>query len=163
VVEGLDVPVLVKETGAGLDAATASRLVDVGVSALDVGGTGGTSWGWVEGFRTADPHRKAIATTFRDWGTPTSDAVIRVREAVGDRAQIQATGGLRSGLDVAKALALGADVGSMALPFFRAADVSVDEALALGRRVVEEIRIAALCSGAADVAALRRLPVEEVS
>jgi isopentenyl-diphosphate delta-isomerase len=160
VVEGLDVPVLVKEVGAGLDPVTAARLVDVGVAALDVGGSGGTSWGWVEGFRTADPHRKAIAATFRDWGTPTAEAVCRVRAAVGDRAQLQATGGLRTGLDVAKALAVGADVGGMALPFFRAADVSVDEALAVGRRVVDELRIAALCTGSADCAALRALVVE---
>jgi len=160
VVRGLDVPVLCKEVGAGLDGITAGALVDVGVAAIDVGGTGGTSWGWVEGFRTADRHRKAIATTFRDWGTPTAEAIVDVRAAVGDRAAVQATGGLRSGLDVAKALALGADVGGMALPFFRAADVSVDEALAVGRRIVDEIRIAALCTGSADAAALRALPVE---
>jgi isopentenyl-diphosphate delta-isomerase len=160
VVRGLNVPVLVKEVGAGLDGVTAARLVDIGVSAIDVGGTGGTSWGWVEGFRTADPHRKAIAATFRDWGTPTAEAIRDVRAAVGDRAQVQATGGLRTGLDVAKALALGADVGGMALPFFRAADESVDEALALGRRVIEEIRIAALCTGSADMQSLRGVDVE---
>ncbi len=159
VVAGLDVPVLVKETGAGIDPATAVDLADAGVAAIDIGGTGGTSWGWVEGFRAADPHRKAIAGTFRDWGTPTADAIRAVRDAVGGRVQVQATGGLRTGLDVAKALALGADVGGMALPFFRAADVSVEEALAVGRRVLEELRIAALCTGSADAAALRALDV----
>ena len=151
-VAALDVPVLVKETGCGIDAGTARRLEDAGVAALDVGGLGGTSWGWIEGFRAADPQRQAIGATFRDWGTPTAEALVAVREAVD--LPLMATGGLRSGLDVAKAIALGADVAGMALPFFRAADRSTEDAVALGRRILDEIRIAAVCSGSARLADL---------
>ncbi len=153
-IEALDVPVIVKETGCGIDGQTARALRDLGAAAIDVGGTGGTSWGWIEGFRAADPHSQAIGATFRDWGLPTAEALVAVREALGPEFPIMATGGVRTGLDVAKAVALGADVAGMALPFFRAADVSVEQALALGRRVLDELRIAAMCAGAADLRAL---------
>ena len=133
---------------------------ELGASAIDVGGTGGTSWGWIEGFRAADPQRQAIGATFRDWGVPTADAVVACRAALGPEFPIVATGGVRSGLDAATALALGADVAGMALPFFRAADASTEEALAFGRRVIEELRIATLCSGAASPRALRDVPLE---
>jgi len=162
-VHAIDVPVLVKETGCGMTGRTARQLVDAGVAALDVGGTGGTSWGWIEGFRAADPQRQAIGATFRDWGVPTAESVRAVREEVGDDVPLMATGGVRSGLDVARAVALGADVAGMALPFFRAADVDEDSALALGRRILEEVRIAMVCSGCAEVDALAAIEPEEVS
>jgi len=153
-IEAMHVPVLVKETGCGIGPETAVVLRDLGVAAIDVGGTGGTSWGWIEGFRAADPQRQQIGATFRDWGLPTADAVLAARAAVGPALPIIATGGVRTGLDVAKALALGADAAGMALPFFRAADVSLDEALALGRRILDELRVAAMCSGAPELSAL---------
>jgi len=151
----LGVPVVVKETGCGISGELAVRLRDAGVSAIDVGGTGGTAWGWIEGFRSASPHRQAIGATFREWGIPTADALQACRAALGDELPLIATGGVRSGLDVAMAVALGADVAGMALPFFRAADESMEEALALGRRIVEEIRIATLLSGASSARDLR--------
>ena len=153
-IEALAVPVIVKETGCGVDATTARRLLDLGISAIDVGGAGGTSWGWIEGFRAADPERQAIGATFRDWGTPTADA-LRAVAAACPGLPLMATGGVRTGLDVAKAVALGATVAGMALPFFRAADRSQEDALAFGRRIIEEVRIAAVCSGAATLHALR--------
>jgi len=146
-VAALDVPVVLKETGAGMTGELASFARNIGCVGVDVGGTGGTSWGWIEGFRAADPHRQAIGATFRDWGVPTADALVACREAA-PGLDIVATGGVRSGLDVATAVALGATAAGMALPFFRAADESVEEAVALGRRVVEELRIAMVCSGA---------------
>lgn len=158
-IAAVEVPVIVKETGCGLSAATARRLVDLGADALDVGGTGGTSWGWIEGFRAADPQRQALGATFRDWGLPTAESLRAVRAALPET-PLMATGGVRSGLDVAKAVALGADVAGMALPFFRAADRSADEALALGRRLLDELRTAMMCTGSADLAALRTLPLE---
>jgi isopentenyl-diphosphate delta-isomerase len=153
----LEVPVLAKETGCGISAAVALQLRDVGVAAIDVGGTGGTAWGWIEGFRSASEHRQQIGATFREWGIPTADAVIQCRAALGDRFPIVSTGGVRTGLDVATALALGADVAGMALPFFRAADQSVEAVVELGRRLIEELRIAVFCSGAGSAAGLRGL------
>ncbi len=153
-IQAMHVPVIVKETGCGIGPETAVVLRDLGAAGIDVGGTGGTSWGWIEGFRAADPQRREVGTTFRDWGLPTADALVAARAAVGPDLPIIATGGVRSGLDVAKALALGASAAGMALPFFRAADVSLDEALGLGQRILDEIRIAAMCSGASTLNAL---------
>ena len=153
----LDVPVVAKETGAGISGPVAAALRDVGVAAIDVGGSGGTSWGWIEGFRASDPQRRAIGATFRDWGLPTSEAVIDCREALGEGFPLIATGGVRSGLDAAVALALGADVAGVALPFFRAAAEGFEEVLALGRRLVEEIRVAVFLSGAGSCNGLRGL------
>jgi len=157
VVDGLEVPVLVKETGCGIDGPLAAALVGVGVAGIDVGGTGGTAWGWIEGFRAADPQRRAIGDTFREWGTPTADALRSCRAALSSDIALVATGGVRTGLDVARALALGADLAGMALPFFRAADISEDECLSFGQRVLEELRIAMFCAGAHDVPSLRAL------
>ncbi len=153
----LDVPVVAKETGAGISGPVALRLRDAGVAAIDVGGSGGTSWGWIEGFRTADPQRRAIAATFRDWGLPTSEALVECRQALGEGFPLIATGGVRSGLDAALAVALGAEVAGVALPLFRAADRSSEEALALARRLVEEVRIAAFLAGAGSCNGLRGL------
>ncbi len=163
VVDQVGVPVILKETGCGLSASVAKRALQIGVAGFDVGGLGGTHWGWLEGFRTADPERQAIAATFREWGIPTAQSVREVRAAVGHETPIIATGGLRSGLDVAKAIALGADAGGMALPFFRAADQGEDEVLALGRRFVEELRIAMQCTGSPHLFALKRMPLQGAS
>lgn len=157
VVRGLEVPVLVKETGCGIDGALAAQLASVGVAGIDVGGTGGTAWGWIEGFRAADAQRQEIGATFREWGIPTADALRSCRATLPASVALVATGGVRSGLDVARALALGADLAGMALPFFRAADRSEDACLAFGRRVLEELRIAMFCAGASDVPSLRAL------
>lgn len=159
VVEGVGVPVLVKETGCGIDGELARALVDVGVQGIDVGGTGGTAWGWIEGFRAAEPERQAIGGTFREWGIPTADALRACRAGLDSDTMLVATGGVRTGLDVARALALGADAAGMALPFFRAADRSEGECLAFGRRVLEELRIAMFCAGVRDVPSLRALEV----
>jgi isopentenyl-diphosphate Delta-isomerase len=157
VARALPVPVVAKEVGGGVDPATARRLRDAGVAAIDVGGAGGTAWGWVEGFRAASPGRRAIGATFREWGTPTTEALASCRAALGPDFPLIATGGVRNGLQVAVALALGADVAGMALPFFRAADAGEADALALGRRIVEELRIAVFCSGAGSRGGLRGL------
>lgn len=159
VVRAVDVPVLAKETGCGISGQLARQLADLGVLGVDVGGTGGTAWGWLEGFRAADEQRQAIGETFREWGIPTADALRSCVAEVGAEMSIVSTGGVRTGLDVARAVALGADVAGMALPFFRAANESEESGLAFGRRILEEIRIAMFCAGVRDVPGLRALEV----
>ena len=161
-IAAVGVPVVLKETGCGLSAQMAAQARDMVAAGIDIGGTGGTAWGWIEGFRSSDPQRQEIGETFREWGIPSAVALAECRAELGSAFPIIATGGVRNGVDVATALALGADVAGMALPFFRAADLSADETLGLGRRVLEELRIAMLCCGARDTASLRQVALTEV-
>lgn len=152
-IPAIGVPVVLKETGAGLDDDTARWAASVGIAALDVGGLGGTAWGYIEGLRSASPEDRTVGETFRNWGRPTRDAVIGCHRAA-PTLPIIATGGLRSGLDVAKALAIGATAGGMALPFFRAAEQGEAAAHRLAERLVRELKIAMLCAAARNVAQL---------
>jgi isopentenyl-diphosphate Delta-isomerase len=150
------VPVLVKETGAGIAPATAERLVEAGVSALDVGGRGGTSFAAIEGRRAArrgDAARAGLGVTFRDWGIPTAVSVAAVS---GLGVPVVATGGVRSGLDAARAIALGATLVGLARPMLQAA-VEGDEALAtLLDTLLLELRTALFLTGSARPEQLRR-------
>jgi isopentenyl-diphosphate Delta-isomerase len=110
---------LVKETGCGIGPEVARRLVELGVHNLDVSGLGGTSWVRVEQLRAVGVQAQ-VGAEFSSWGIPTAAAIVSVRGAVGPEPLLVASGGMRTGLDVAKALALGADVAGMALPLFRA-------------------------------------------
>ena len=146
--KGLRVPVVVKETGAGIDGRTASRLEDVGVAAVDVGGLGGTSFSAVEYHRAVDQgdtEKARLGKTYWDWGIPTPYAVGSVRTAC-PGLPIVATGGLRHGLDAARALALGADVAGFAGAMFRAAaDGRAAEELGF---VLEELKTGLFLAGA---------------
>ncbi|RPI54958.1 MAG: type 2 isopentenyl-diphosphate Delta-isomerase, partial [Chloroflexi bacterium] len=120
VCRGLQVPVVAKEVGWGISAGVARRLVDAGVAAIDVAGAGGTSWSQVEMHRAPTERRRRLCARFADWGIPTARAVVDVREAL-PAVPLIASGGLRTGLDLAKILALGADLGGLAGPFLKAA------------------------------------------
>jgi isopentenyl-diphosphate delta-isomerase len=150
----LPVPVVVKEVGSGLSAFVARQLVDAGVSALDVAGAGGTSWSEVERYRARTSRDAEIAAQFDGWGIPTADALRTVRGVAPDVPLI-ASGGIETGIDVAKCLALGANLAGVAQPLLRPALRSCEEvvdALSVLRRVLQ---IAMFCIGAPDVAALR--------
>ncbi len=115
------VPVIAKGVGSGISAATAARLLDAGVAAIDVAGAGGTSWARVEGRRSGDPRREALAESFAGWGYPTAEATAALRAALPEAVLI-ASGGIRSGVEIAKALALGANLAGIGLPLARARD-----------------------------------------
>jgi isopentenyl-diphosphate delta-isomerase len=150
----LNVPVLAKGVGSGISARTARRLTEAGVAAIDVAAAGGTSWARVEGKRSGDGRREALAETFAGWGTPTVDALRRLRTAL-PAVPLIASGGLRTGVHVAKALALGADLCGLALPFLEAAEDSDEAVDALVRALVEGLRIAMFATGSAALADLR--------
>jgi isopentenyl-diphosphate delta-isomerase len=162
VCRALSVPVIVKEVGSGLSARVARRLADAGVRAIDVAGAGGTSWSEVERFRAPAPRDSAVAAQFAHWGIPTADAVRAVRAALPDTPLV-ASGGIETGIDAAKCVALGADLVGIALPLLRPAMRSsshVVEALAV---IIRVLRVAMFCVGAKDLAALRATPtLEEV-
>jgi len=150
----LKYPVIVKEVGWGIDGATARALFDAGVAAVDVAGAGGTSWSEVERYRIDEAWRAGVAAEFAGWGIPTAQCVRDVRK-VAPKQTIIASGGIRSGLDAAKAIALGADLAGLAGPFLRAAAESDGAARHLARELTEVVRIAMFCIGARTVAELR--------
>jgi isopentenyl-diphosphate delta-isomerase len=153
----LEVPVVVKEVGWGVAPDTARRLLGAGVAAIDVAGAGGTSWSEVERHRIGDPLRARVAQAFAGWGIPTAEAV-RMARLAAPGATIVASGGIRGGIDVARAIALGADLVGMAGPFLRAADASPQAAADLAAELAEVLRIAMFCVGAATLAELRGTP-----
>jgi isopentenyl-diphosphate delta-isomerase len=150
----LDVPVVVKEVGWGIDAGVVADLLDAGVAAVDVAGAGGTSWSEVERHRLGDGAAARIAGAFAGWGIPTAVALAQARAAA-PNGVIFASGGVRSGLDVAIAVALGADLVGVAGPFLRAADAGEDACIGLAREWIEVLRVVMFATGCADVAALR--------
>lgn len=153
----LEVPVIAKEVGWGIAPDVVRQLLDAGVAAVDVAGAGGTSWSEVERHRLDGGIRREVAAAFSDWGLPTAQAVRGARLAAPD-ALIFASGGIRSGMDVAKALALGADLVGLAGPFLRAAAEGVDAALDLGRELIEVLRVVMFATGTANVAELQGTP-----
>jgi isopentenyl-diphosphate delta-isomerase len=146
-------PIVVKEVGWGIPPDDVRRLLGCGVYAVDVAGAGGTSWSEVERLR-AEPPAAAVAAAFRDWGLPTAEALRRGR-AVAPGARLIASGGVRDGMDAAKALALGADLVGIAGPFLRAAAEGEESAAAFADEVSEVLRITMFATGSARLADLR--------
>lgn len=142
----LNVPVIVKEVGVGLDVPTAKRLAEVGVSCFDVGGSGGTSWALIEGLRSIDPIIRRRGEIFRNWGIPTAKALRDLRLAL-PNSPIIATGGIRDGLTVLKSLHLGANMAGIGLPLMRAAIEGPDHPSKLLGAIIDELKIAKMCSG----------------
>ena len=154
--EELSVPIVVKETGCGLSRSVGRRVADVGVRWVDTSGAGGTSWVGVETLRAEDATR-ALGRRFWDWGIPTAGSVAQLS---GLGLGIVATGGIRHGLDIARAIALGAVAGGMARPFLKAFGTGGRElALHVAQQVIDEVRLAHLLTGSANSDALRGRPV----
>lgn len=154
VCRALEVPVGIKEVGWGIDGDTALRLYNAGAAFIDVAGAGGTSWSQVEKFRSGDPVRRAAAEAFADWGIPTAECIAEVR-GVSPQGAIIGSGGLKHGVDAAKALALGADLAGFGRNLLGPAvesEEALDQALA---RVELELRTAMFGIGASDLTALR--------
>lgn len=150
----LDVPIIVKEVGCGIDVETARRLAETGVAAIDCGGKGGTSWSLIEGARAKSQVTQQVGLTFRDWGIPTALSVATVHQAVPSLPLI-ATGGIRDGLTIAKAVALGAKLCGIGLPIFKAALESEEAPFSVIETFTQGLRTAMICSGARDLSALQ--------
>jgi isopentenyl-diphosphate delta-isomerase len=145
----LDKPVIVKEVGSGISYETAKRLR---VSAFDVGGSGGTSWSLIEGLR-GDEKTKKLGAAFAEWGIPTAESILEVTKL---GKPVVGSGGIRSGIDAAKAIALGADCVGVALPVLRAwgkgGRMGVESFL---EEFISELKVAMFLTGSANVRELR--------
>ncbi len=150
---------LVKETGAGMSPETIEKLRSIGVPCIDVSGSGGTSWTKVEMYRAGTGLLRHIGETFADWGVPTAFSIIAARRICRDNTTIVASGGIENGLDIARAIAAGADIGGLARPILLTfLDSGVDAACGLLERIKEELRIAILLTGARNVPELGHVP-----
>ena len=153
----LPVPVVIKEVGWGISETVARKLLDIGVAGLDVAGAGGTSWGEVERHRAHSDNHSRVAKSFASWGIPTVESIQMVRRAAPDITLI-ASGGLRTGIDVAKAIALGADATGIAAPLLRAANVSAESVIESVSETIEVLRTTMFCIGAANLKKLKLSP-----
>jgi len=156
----LPVPVMVKETGAGISKETAQACEKAGVKGINVSGLGGTSWAGVEYYRARAKRLKVqmeLGTTFWDWGTPTVPSIVEVANSTS--LKVFASGGVRNGLHIAKAIALGSHYGGLALPMLKSA--SAGEGAAIGRlqAVIEELRNALFLTGSRNLQELRQAPL----
>lgn len=150
----LSVPVGVKEVGFGIDGSVAKKLYDVGIAYIDVAGAGGTSWSQVEKLRSKDPLRKAAAEAFNSWGIPTKDCIVSVKSEL-PKTPIVASGGMKTGLDAAKAITIGADIVGFARSLLQAATESVEAVIEVMDQIEFEMKMTMFGIGAIDLEALK--------
>lgn len=155
VCKGLSVPVGVKEVGFGVDGFVAEKLYEAGVSYIDVAGAGGTSWSQVEKLRSKDPLRKAAAEAFNNWGLPTKDCIVSVRSHLSD-VPIVASGGMKTGLDAAKAITIGADLVGFARQLLESATQTADAVIKTMDQIELEMKMAMFGIGVKTIDELRQ-------
>lgn len=144
-------PVIIKETGSGIDFETAKALREIGIEWIDVSGTGGTSWSWVEGYRRDDD----LGDIFRAEGVPTDKAILDAAQIEG--LKIIAGGGVRTGIDIAKAIALGSDMATAAKPLLAPSLESSEAVAKILKKLHREYKIALFCCGAASTEELKKV------
>ncbi len=153
--EELDEPIIVKETGAGISREVATKLNEIDIKAIDVSGKGGTSWPWVEKIRANNENnflKKKLGENFSDWGIPTAASIVEAD--VGP--EIMASGGVRTGKDVAKSLVLGADVAGAALPLIKPVSESKKSLKKKLNLIKEEIILSMFLTGSKDIEELKK-------
>ncbi|MCD6431412.1 type 2 isopentenyl-diphosphate Delta-isomerase [Candidatus Bathyarchaeota archaeon] len=160
IAEEIDKPLIVKETGAGIAAEEAKKLEAVGVNGIDVSGAGGTSFAAVEYYRVKGPKnsfQRKLGDVFWDWGIPTAISVVEVSQSV--KIPVIASGGVRDGVDMAKALALGANLTSLSQPILQAAVKGARETKNVLSLLIEELRNVMFLVGANSVQELHKVPL----
>ncbi len=153
ILKAVEYPIILKEVGHGLSVRVASSVKNVGFAALDVAGAGGTSWAKVEDYVRYGEIRHPDLV---EWGIPTAKALLEVHRALPEMPLI-ASGGIRTGLDVAKALALGASVAAIARPLLKPATESAEAVVEWLEHIIWELKVAMHCSGAKNIEELKKL------
>ena len=160
IAERLDKPVIAKETGAGIAAGEAKKLESAGVKGIDVSGAGGTSWAAVEYYRARERRnssQRRLGDVFWDWGIPTAASIVEVSKTA--KVPVISSGGIRDGVDVAKALGLGASLASLSQPMLHAAVRGVKETVDALSLLMEELRNVMFLVGAESVRDLQKAPL----
>jgi isopentenyl-diphosphate delta-isomerase len=136
----VNIPVGAKEVGFGIDGIVAEKLYNAGVSYIDVAGAGGTSWSQVEKLRSKDPLKKSAAEAFNNWGLPTKDCINSVRNKLSD-IPLVASGGMKTGVDAAKAITIGADIIGFARQLLQAATESAENVITTMDQIELELKM----------------------
>lgn len=160
VVRQMDVPVVLREVSFGISEETAEKIAGIGAAGVDVGGAGGTSWALVEG-EVNGGRLRGLAQGFSSWGVSTASSIMNVRKVSKDIPLI-ATGGIRTGVDVAKAIALGADAAGIARPLLPLAMESADSVNDHLREVIDGLRIAMFCAGCRDLTDSKKTGIAKI-
>ncbi len=160
----LDVPIVIKETGCGISKEIAQQLFDIGINIIDVSGVGGTSWVAVEFYRAkkyGEVSKRELGKLFWDWGIPTAASILEVKSVVNRPSSIQiiGSGGIRSGIDIAKALRLGANFAALARPFLMVALEGQDSIETFIEQTFRELKITMLLTGSKNIDELKKAPV----
>ncbi|MFD2627287.1 type 2 isopentenyl-diphosphate Delta-isomerase [Oceanobacillus kapialis] len=150
----LPVPVGAKEVGFGIDGTVAEKLYNAGIAFIDVAGAGGTSWSQVEKLRSQDPLRRAAAEAFNNWGLPTKDCIVSVKSSKAD-VPVVASGGMKTGVDAAKAITLGADVIGFARQLLQAATESADSVITMMDQIELELKMTMFGIGVKNLSELQ--------
>lgn len=157
IVHALDIPIIIKETGCGFTQKTLLRLNQTGIKAVDISGYGGTHWGRIEGLRAVDALHRQAAVTFQNWGVSTVDALSNAKLLNLDY-EIWGSGGIRSGMDAAKLIALGANTVGIAKPMLAAALEDLTSLITAMKQIEYELKVALFCTGHQTVSALKEDP-----
>ena len=158
VCRALPVPVIVKEVGFGISEQGAHQLARAGAAAIDIAGAGGTSWSEIERYQAQDENDNNIAGSFATWGLPTAQSLQMAKKGA-PSVPLIASGGIRSGLDAAKAIALGADIVGIANPLLMAAQTSADMVMQYLTALIKGLRISMFCTGAGTIEELKHTPL----
>jgi len=150
----LTVPVVVKEIGTGISEDVARKLASIGVAGIDVAGAGGTTWSEVERHRSNSYLLNNSYSVFKSWGIPLAESIKMTRNGA-PKMPLIASGGIRNGIHVAKAIALGTDMAGIAAPMLRAANISAEAVIAALQDVIKTLRICMFCIGTSKLDELR--------
>ena len=155
--EKLQVPLIAKEVGTGISGETAKMLAEAGVKVIDVAGAGGTNWARIELERAKgiDPEKVSVAEVFLEWGIPTAASVLEVASSV-QGVEIVASGGIRNGLQAAKAIAIGADFVGMARPFLKPATIGPEAVVSFAERFGHQLKAAMFLTGVKTIEELKK-------